>query len=146
MFGQKFVTAAALLTTLVVSFLLTREAGHALRSVPADQTPQGVSGPIVVLGETQRDVGPVEAGVVLRARFSVENAGTRRLIIESESKACCDEPSERRQIVVPPGARRDLEIEVDTGQWHGRMRHAVHYTTNDPSRPQFTLTLHGQVQ
>ena len=99
-----------------------------------------------MLAETDRDVGSVAAGVVLRAGFEVKNLGTRRLIVELESKECCDEPADRRQIVVPPAGSRVIEIRVDTAQWHGQMRQMVHYTTNDPSRPRFTLTLQGQVQ
>lgn len=146
MAGQRLFTAGALATTLVVSFILTREASHALRPAPAEETRQEAPGPIAVLPETQRDVGAVSAGVVLGARFSVKNAGTRRLVIERESEECCDEPSERRRIVVPPGVSGVIEVQVDTNRWYGEMRHVVHYTTNDPSRPRFTLTLHGEVQ
>ena len=146
MVGQRLFTAGALVTTLVASFILAREASHALRSARAEEMPQGVSGPIAVLPETQRDFGPVAAGAVLLARFSVKNAGTRRLVLELESEGCCDEPSDRRQIVVPPGLSRVIEVRVDTNQWHGRMRQVVHYTTNDPSKPRLTLTLNGQVQ
>ena len=38
MAGQKLFTAAALATTLVASFVLTREASHSLRSAPAGET------------------------------------------------------------------------------------------------------------
>ena len=44
-----------------------------------------------------------------------------------------------------PGASGRLRVYVDTQDWFGQMSHQIRYTTNDPARPQVTLTVKGIV-
>jgi hypothetical protein len=118
------------------------------RLLSAWPAPSGTDGasPSVVLASTQRDLGIVSQGTVLRTEFSVTNAGTRRLILREEGQGCCGRSTRPSATILPPGGSKDLLVEVDTTRWHGRMEHAVHYLTNDPQRPRFTLTVKAVVE
>lgn len=102
--------------------------------------------PQVVLARTQRDSGTVRQGAVLHATFPIVNAGTRRLIVREEGAGCCGQSTQPAPIIVPPGGSTDLALELDTGRYDGRVEHIVHYATNDPQRPRFTLQLNAIVE
>jgi hypothetical protein len=108
--------------------------------------PTGAPCPRLVLHALKRDLGSVDQGRVLRATFPVTNAGGRRLLILEEGGGCCGQPAEARRLIVPPGERESLAVEVDTAPWHGRMDHVVYYTTNDPELPRFALQVTAQVR
>jgi len=102
--------------------------------------------PNVVLSSTERDLGTVHQGAVLRATFRIANAGTRRLILRKEGAGCCGQSTRPREIILPPGGSKDLTLEVDTARWHGRMQQTVRYVTNDPRRPRFALQVNATVE
>ena len=106
----------------------------------------GGSGPTAVVPCTQQDLGTVPQGEVLQTGFPVTNTGTRRLILLEKSRACCGQSTPQHQTAVLPGEATELRVEVDTSQWSGRMREVVHYATNDPDLPRFSLTLNAQVE
>jgi len=89
----------------------------------------------------QRDLGTVSQGKVLRAVFRVENTGTRRLILVEEVDGCCDQTADQLSITVAPGDSQDITVEVDTARWYGHIEHKVHYRTNDPKLPRFSLAV-----
>lgn len=101
--------------------------------------------PRIVLPAEAHDFGAVRQGAVLRTTFSVENSGARRLILVERTQGCCDGPEDPRTVVVAPGQRKRLDFEVDTGLWCGKMEEVFEYTTNDPTRPHFALTLTASV-
>jgi hypothetical protein len=49
-------------------------------------------------------------------------------------------------MIVPPGGSATLPIELDTATLAGAVDHVVEFTTNDPNRPRFSLTLRADVQ
>ena len=100
----------------------------------------------VELSCSERDLGTVPQGVILRPAFSVANVGTRRLILVEAGEDCCGQTSTPRQFVVAPGDSASITVEVDTGRYCGAMRHVVRYTTNAPDFPQITLTATGVVE
>jgi len=102
--------------------------------------------PQVVLRCTQRDLGTIYQGAVLRATFPIANAGTRRLILREEGAGCCGQSTHPPAIILPPGGSEDITLDVDTAQWHGRMRHTVRYVTNDPRRPRFAVQINATVE
>ena len=102
--------------------------------------------PKVVLSSTERDLGTVCQGAVLRATFPITNAGTRRLILREEGAGCCGQSTRPREIILPPGGSEDITLDVDTAPWHGRMQHTVRYVTNDPRRPRFALQVNATVE
>jgi len=102
--------------------------------------------PKVVLRCAQRDLGTIRQGTVLRATFPIANAGTRRLILRKEGAGCCGQSTRPPKIILPPGGSKDITLDVDTAQWHGRMQHTVRYVTNDPRRPLFALQVNATVE
>ena len=102
--------------------------------------------PQVALRCTERDLGTVCQGTVLRATFRITNAGTRRLILREEGAGCCGQSTRPPEIILPPGGSKDLTLDVDTAPWHGRMQQTVRYVTNDPRRPRFALQVNATVE
>jgi hypothetical protein len=102
--------------------------------------------PTLILPNTQRDFGTVQQGVVLQHSFPISNSGLRRLILVEQTEACCERVIDQRRIVLAPGDSTNLTVEVDTAQWHGRVKHTVHYNTNDPKLPRFSLIINADVE
>ncbi|MHC4402877.1 MAG: Ig-like domain-containing protein [Planctomycetota bacterium] len=102
--------------------------------------------PVLVLSQSECDLGTAKQGAVLQATFPVTNAGTRRLILTEHLQGCCDEKAEPRQVSLEPGESKDLEIQLDTTPWYGHVEHAIHYTTNDPRMPRLTLSVTAKVE
>lgn len=98
-----------------------------------------VDNPSVVLPNLAHDLGTISQGKVLRAIFRVENSGSRRLVLVEETAGCCDQTADQHSITVAPGDSQDITVEVDTARWYGNIEHRVHYRTNDPELPQFSL-------
>ena len=106
----------------------------------------GNSTATLVLPRTERDLGTVSQGGVLRATFPITNAGSRRLVVLEQMKASCGQSPGLRQVVIAAGQSSGLTVEVDTAQWYGKVDHAVHYTTNDAKLPRFTLRATADVE
>jgi len=101
--------------------------------------------PRVVLHCTQQDLGTINQGELVVARFPISNMGNRRLIVTEQAKYCCGGSPETQAIVVAPGKTQVLNTEINTRLWCGQMSHTTRYTTNDPRRPQFILTVRATV-
>ncbi len=106
----------------------------------------GSTSPLVVLSCTQRDLGTLHQGDLRRAEFSISNAGGRRLVLRELGTGCCGGSTNPPPVIVPPGGSADLVVPIDASRWHGRMRHTVHYATNDPQRPHFALVVEANVE
>jgi hypothetical protein len=111
---------------------------HAARSQHA-APPAG--SPKLIIGQTERSLGTVAAGTLLRAEFVLYNAGSRRLIVREDVCSSCD-PAEW---LIEPGKSADLTIELDTAGLHGELRHVRQYTTSDPRLPRLALTVSATV-
>ena len=144
--NRKGFPRAALLAGLAAILLVAWWLPSPLTPAWARNDRAGPSTPSVVLPDTQRDLGTVSQGAVLRTSFRVENAGSRRLILIEEAEGCCGQSAQPRQITVPPRGSKELTIEVDTARWSGEMEHRVRYSTNDPKLPRFTLTVSATVR
>ncbi|NQU24219.1 MAG: DUF1573 domain-containing protein [Candidatus Nealsonbacteria bacterium] len=104
-----------------------------------------VSAPQLVATSVRRDLGTVARSAVLRTTFRVANRGTRRLVLVEQGQRCCGGSVGVQEIIVPPGDSRDVPVQVDVGPWLGRMEQTVQYTTNDPQRPRFSVTVFAKV-
>ncbi len=102
--------------------------------------------PVALLPSSDRDVGTITQGAVLRIAFPIANAGTRRLIVTEAAATCCGRPANDGQIVLAPGESTNLNVSIETIRWCGQLDHAVRYLTNDPRLPQFTLKVTGDVR
>ena len=98
------------------------------------------------LGAARQDLGTVRQGALIRATFPVRNAGGRRLIIWGQADDCCGQSENPYVLVLGPGERSEIVVEIDTSRWHGQLRHAARYTANDPQVPCFDLTIRATVE
>ena len=101
--------------------------------------------PQAVVHCTLQDLGTINQGELVLARFPISNMGNRRLIVTEQTKLCCGDTPETPTIVVAPGKTQVLNTEINTRLWCGQMSHTTRYTTNDPKRPQFILTVRATV-
>ena len=101
--------------------------------------------PRVVIHCTLQDLGTINQGELALARFPISNTGSRRLIVTEQTNLCCGDTPETRTIVVAPGKTQVLNTEINTRLWCGQMSHTTRYTTNDPKRPQFIVTVRATV-
>jgi len=131
---------------IVAGLLLGGWAVHFVLPAQLGYVHAGGSAPRLVLPQSERDLGTVSQAGTIRAAFPIRNAGTRRLVVVEHGEGCCGEPAEPREIILAPGESTSVEVEVNTAQWHGRVQHVVHYTTNDPELPRFALTVTANVE
>ncbi|MFH1919181.1 MAG: DUF1573 domain-containing protein [Planctomycetota bacterium] len=143
---RKRLTTAAIALPVLAALLCGASLVSRSLSARTGEARAGRLAPRLVLPRSERDLGTVSQGGTIRAVFPIRNAGIRRLIVMEEGKGCCGEPAEPRRIILAPGESTSVEVEVNTAQWHGRVEHAVHYTTNDPELPRFALTVTANVE
>jgi hypothetical protein len=101
--------------------------------------------PTVRTPYTERHLGHVDQGTQLRASFPVKNEGSSRLILRPAADACCGEEFPN-SVIIGPGQSTTLELALNTGGEIGPLDYTVHYDTNDPRRPQLTLTIRAVVE
>lgn len=135
-----------LVLTIVAGLLLGQRVAHILLPTWLGYSYVGSSTSVLRLLCTERNLGPVPQGVVLRTTFPIRNAGNRRLILVEQTEGCCGQSVDPHQVILAPGDWKYLTVEVDTAQWHGRLQHTVRYTTNDPKLPRFALKVNAIVQ
>ena len=97
--------------------------------------------PSAVLKVTAWDFGDVEPGQILRASFSVTNAGGRRLVVAEESSTCSCSSTTSGGIVVPPGETGVLQVKLDIDRLQSAIKTGLQFSTNDPQHPRLTLNL-----
>lgn len=84
------------------------------------------------------DFGVVREGAILRHGFPVRNTGRRTLKLYGGSAG---EP-----IAISPGYAADVIVTLHTTDVLRQARHTVRYRTNDPARPELTLTVTARVR
>jgi hypothetical protein len=124
---------AALLTAALGGCLIV----HSARSQSA-----GVSaGPRVALASAECDLGTIAEGSLPIAKFTVGNAGGRRLIVREDVCSACG-PEEW---IIEPTKSENLTIGFDAAGLTGSVRQVRRYTTNDPLQPRLTLVVRANV-
>lgn len=144
--GRRRLRKVATVLAIVACLLSLGWFTHVVRSTRPRHGHAGNSTATLVLPRTERDLGTVSQGGVLRATFPITNAGSRRLVVLEQMEASCGQSPGVRQFVVAAGDSKELAVEVDTAQWYGKVDHAVHYTTNDAKLPRFTLRVTAIVE
>jgi Protein of unknown function (DUF1573) len=102
-------------------------------------------GPVATPGQTSWNFGPVTAGPVLVARFTVHNQGGRRLVLNQKSQSCECASTGTPTIVIPPGASGVVVAKLKTKDIRGSVAVEATFATSDPSRPTLTFTLLADV-
>ena len=96
----------------------------------------GLEIPISVL-----DIGPVQRNELRSVEFAIRNGLTKRLVINELDAGCGCSDSLTQPLIVPPGESASLTVVLDVGSATGPIEKRVVFTTNDPSRPRFDVTV-----
>lgn len=144
--NRKRVGTVALALAVAAGLLVGWRVARAMLPACGRHNPAGGSAARLLLPRTERDLGTVPQGTVVRTAFPITNAGNRRLVLFEEQEGCCGQSLDPRQLVVPAGNTEQLVVRIDTAQRLGRMEHTVRYTTNDPGLPRLSLKVTGTVQ
>jgi hypothetical protein len=139
----KSVLLAVALTTAALWYDAAQPPPLPSRSAPSVN---GAQPAVVSLTNTHRDLGPTSQRKLWEAAFAVHNAGGQRLVVNQLDTACdCGERS-LRTFLVAPGETVDLIVTLDTRLGGGEVENVASFTTNDPQRPRFDLTLRAIVE
>jgi hypothetical protein len=103
------------------------------------------SQPNAIVAWSEKNLGTITQGQVREVRFTVRNAGRRRLVVAGENRGCCGQPASPLSLVAVPGQSMEIRVKVDTSGWCGPLHQEYSYRTNDPQRPQLTFTILGDV-
>jgi hypothetical protein len=103
------------------------------------------TGPALVVAEPVRDAGAVRPGTLVRETFVLRNEGTEDLRIHRVDPDCgCAVAAYDR--VIPPGSSGEITAEVDLSSFVGPIAKYLTVLTNDPAKPQVSLTIKADVQ
>ena len=103
------------------------------------------AGPILVIDQTERDLGEIRSGKVAEATFLLRNTGDRRLILQKTNGDCDCLSAAETEMFVEPGERRAIVVTLDTSKGSGPARIDLYYRTNDPQRPRLSLFCRANV-
>jgi hypothetical protein len=104
--------------------------------------------PRVKFAAEEHDFGVMEYGDTSRHSFTLQNKGDYPLVIAKADSSCTCTLANIAEDAIPPGQTAHVELEwtaralPTTGD---RFRHWAKLQTNDPERPQITLTVHGRL-
>jgi len=104
--------------------------------------------PRLMVTPTSYDFGQVPADRALRASFTVTNAGTAPLAIESITTSCGCTKATISSRTIPPGKAAQLDVTFDP-RVHpdatGPMFRVVYLASNDPAQPETQIELRMNV-
>jgi hypothetical protein len=122
---------------LILALAIGSSAIPSLARMPSGEAPR------IDVQIAERDLGDVSARGVVAVEFAVRNAGNRRLILREV--ACCGSTASKTNWTIQPGERVSLPVHVGTSRYWGLVETLRTFATNDPSRPQFTLSVRMNV-
>ena len=102
--------------------------------------------PRVQIDRQEYDFGVMQLGAQRDHTFVFENRGDAALVLTRGSSSCQCTHVELTQQEVPPGGSHSVKIEWTARKKAPLFREHATVTTNDPSRPEIELTIHGQVR
>ena len=124
--------------------------GGETRRPAAPERPSAPAGPKLVLEQTDHDFGKMETNSAGRHEFVLANRGDRPLVLSRGKSSCgcctcvCDaQLPERGEI--PPGGSAPVTLQWTIKRYTGQFCQSETLTTNDPQRPEVTLSVAGRV-
>jgi len=108
---------------------------------PADKSSEGK--PVLEVPRLNYDFGEVFHLDEYGFAFVVRNRGNADLVIE-DVKPSCGCTAAKFDKVIAPGKEGKIELVVDGNKVHGSFTKAAEVRTNDPVRPEFTLSISGK--
>ncbi|HUG89896.1 MAG TPA: DUF1573 domain-containing protein [Planctomycetaceae bacterium] len=140
--GLRTARSAVLLVFLAATLFLVARSAAFVRTI---EQASAAGEARLVLEDVERDLGVVQPGAQIRETFRVHNAGSQRLVINEDRCGRCGPSGQRSSLLVAPGETATIEIDFHAPRAAGDVQHVVRYTTNDPERPRFQLTLRATV-
>ncbi len=122
--------------TLVFSLLASALLAGSVRAQPA--------APRVEIRETEIDLGKLTRVDPASARFAIRNAGQQDLRILSADPSCGCTVVDFDDAIAP-GKQGYIEATLDLSTVRGALLSQIHVKTDDPTRPELTLTLRAEV-
>jgi hypothetical protein len=101
--------------------------------------------PAISLERTSQQMDITSERPVWEFAFPIKNTGSRRLILNELDLSCGCGEQIRQTIIISPGETEELTVTLDTRATMGRPEVIARYLTNDPSLPQFDLTVRATV-
>lgn len=114
---------------------------------PGDQLSTGRSAgqPAIAVEAPEFDFGKVRAGEKVEHRFKITNAGSGELRITKVKPDCGCAVVDEYPRSLAPGASGDVLLGLNVTRVNGPFKKLAVIFSNDPTVPQFTLTLKGEV-
>ena len=118
---------------LVLSGLLCATAGAAKAGEP-----------LLLVTQTEIDLGDIPKGLYAEARFELRNAGTADLrVLEVKSGCACTVATYDE--VIPPGGVGQLTATLSTETLNGMVGQGISLITNDPTSPTTALVIRAKI-
>ncbi|QDU40146.1 hypothetical protein Mal4_45010 [Maioricimonas rarisocia] len=102
--------------------------------------------PALVLSRTARDLGTLSSRGLQQVRFEAKNRGRKRLVINRLGGGCRCDDAAPQTIVLPPGQSGKIAVMLDTRRAGGAVEEVFSFSTSDPARPRFDLTVRAQIE
>jgi hypothetical protein len=106
---------------------------------PADEPPKAV------VDKAEFDFGVMDASEERRHDFVISNQGSGPLRLVAGGTSCRCTVSQLEKEQIPPGAATKVTLTWKTRNVLGPYRQTANILTNDPARPEITLTVSGEV-
>jgi Protein of unknown function (DUF1573) len=119
-------------------------AAPAVKAAPPAAKPEGPQ-PKVVTIEEGKNVGTVVKGEAIEYAFRVRNDGKGDLVI-NDVKPSCGCTIGKFDKVIKPGQEGKITLTIDTKAFSGPISKTAVVLTNDPAKPQFSLSLSAYVK
>ncbi len=119
-----------------ISVFLLTTAGPALGQSSSNSQAK----PQLVIKKLEHSFGEIKKGTVAQHAFTFKNEGKADLEIKSVAPSCGCTASDYTKIV-PPGQEGKITLAFNSAGFSGAATKMAEVYTNDPARPQFTLTI-----
>jgi len=130
---------AAILVIVALPLVFLAASLGTIRPEDRSSPTNGHDLPRAIVENSRHDFGRVTAGASLEARFTVQNAGTRRLILR-QLNGSCDCLIAVPEILIEPGSRHIVTARIDTARLEGPFQLDLSYRSNDASAPRLRFT------
>ena len=104
-----------------------------------------VAAPKIAVDNAVYDFGTVLEGVFVTHKFLLSNVGDETLTITSVRVACGCTATALSKTTLEPGESVELEANLDTSHYGGRISKSIYVESNDPEDARLTLRLTGVV-
>jgi hypothetical protein len=109
------------------------------------QTAKSVPQPKVAFDAAEFDFGVMDSNGTDRHDFVLKNVGDAPLILTKGSTSCKCTISEVNEKPIPPGSASKVTVQWSGKGNLGEFEQTANILTNDPARPQITLTINGRL-